>query len=149
MAIRFQDNILFNDNTTQTTASGKEIEAGTTTVFMQTSAPTGWTKATSDDDSTLRVVSGAASTGGIHGFSTVFGAGKSVGGHTIAATSIPAHTHSGGWQVTWAGTNRFGGSSGRFFAANNTSNNVGGGSSHNHTLDLDIQYVDVILASKN
>lgn len=46
--------------------------SGTKLLFQQTSAPTGWTKDTSQNDKALRVVSGAAGTGGTTAFSSVF-----------------------------------------------------------------------------
>jgi len=43
---------------------------GATMVFVQTTAPTGWTKDTSADDYTLRGVSGSVSSGGSVNFTT-------------------------------------------------------------------------------
>lgn len=54
------------------------IVSGTTMVFFQASAPTGWTQDTTHNDKTLRVVSGT-------------GAGSG-GSHSIS--SPPTHTHS-------------------------------------------------------
>jgi len=45
---------------------------GTLMLFQQTSAPTGWTKQTTHNDKTLRVVSGSASSGGSTAFTSVF-----------------------------------------------------------------------------
>lgn len=88
--------------------------SGTKLLFQQTSAPTGWTKDTSNNDKALRVVSGTASTGGTTAFSTVFASRTPAGtlsnttvtGNTSATTStgtvgdttltsaqIPAHQH--------------------------------------------------------
>src|SRR5262245_8509243 len=47
--------------------------SGTHMIFQQTSAPTGWTKITSVDDTALRVVNGTAGSGGSAGFSGFFG----------------------------------------------------------------------------
>jgi hypothetical protein len=82
--------------------------AGTALVFKQTAAPTGWTKVTTDNDAALRVVSGAASTGGTVGFTTAFAsqavsgtvgtsgsttATGTVNGTTLSTAQIPSHSH--------------------------------------------------------
>ena len=78
--------ITFPDATTQTTAASAAFAAGTVMLFAQTSAPTGWTKDTSNyDGSAIRVVTGTASTGGSVAFTTAF-ASQSVAG-TIANTT--------------------------------------------------------------
>ena len=46
--------------------------ATTLMLFQQTAAPVGWTKETTHNDKGLRVVSGAASSGGTDAFSTAF-----------------------------------------------------------------------------
>ena len=51
-------------------ANADAFPSGTKMIFQQTSAPTGWTKITSDvDNRALRVVSGTAGTGGTNAFS--------------------------------------------------------------------------------
>lgn len=79
------------------------FDVGTRMVFHQTAAPTGWTKDTtaSLDNSALRIVTGAAGSGGADGFSAVFAAskstatdGSSTSGSTILdSTMIPSHLH--------------------------------------------------------
>lgn len=128
--------------------------SGTAMVFAQTTAPTGWTKSTTHNDKALRVVSGTASSGGTTAFTTVFGAGKSTGSHTLTIAEIPSHDHrtvATGSNMTleggadgatdWRGA---GGSAG----SPNTGL-TGGGGGHLHTLSLDLQYVDVIIATKD
>ena len=64
--------------------------AGTKLLFRQTAAPVGWTKDTTYTDAALRVTSGTISqqaTGGKE-FSTLFAA------RTIAEANLPSHTHS-------------------------------------------------------
>jgi hypothetical protein len=56
-------------------------------LFVQTSAPTGWTKSTTHDNKALRVVSGTAGSGGTTGFTSVFTA------RTITTANMPSHTH--------------------------------------------------------
>jgi hypothetical protein len=90
------------------TAGG--FPSGTRMIFQQTSAPTGWTKDTSDTNQrALRVVSGSASSGGSVDFTTAF-ASKGVSGSIANGGN---NTNSGG---------------------NNTNNATAGGSVNNHTL---------------
>lgn len=142
-------NITFSDNSTQATALTQDFPAGTTTIFMQSSSPTGWTKSVAIDDATLRVISGTVGTGGTLGFTSALGASKVSDSSTIATGAIPAHTHGSGWRVYWAGANRFTGNAGYNYAANNYTDYQGGAGAHNHTLNLDLQYADVIVASKD
>ena len=64
-------NVIKQDGTAVVTSS--DFPAGTTMLFQQTTAPTGWTKQTTHNDKALRVVSGTASSGGTLAFTTVFG----------------------------------------------------------------------------
>jgi hypothetical protein len=66
-------------------AAADPIPSGTAMLFVQTSAPTGWTKSTTHNDKALRVVSGSVSTGGTVGFTTAF-ASKSVAGSISSTT---------------------------------------------------------------
>jgi trimeric autotransporter adhesin len=69
--------------------------AGTAMLFVQTAAPTGWTKSTTHDNKALRVVSGTASSGGSVAFTTAF-ASQAVSGTvgTSGATSATGTTDS-------------------------------------------------------
>ena len=58
-------------------------------LFQQTAAPTGWTKDTTHNDKALRIVSGAAGSGGSNSFSTVM-AQTTIGNHTLTAAEIPS-----------------------------------------------------------
>lgn len=127
-----------------------EFPAGTAMVFQQTAAPVGWTKSTTHNDKALRVVSGTASSGGATAFSSVFGAGKTAGATTLTESQMPSHTHtstgtqqSSGYNDGWAAQ----GSSTAVLT--HTTGAKGGGASHNHTLSLDLQYLDVIVATKD
>jgi hypothetical protein len=158
----------FPDGTTQTTAATTAFASGTVMIFAQTSAPTGWTKSTSHDNKALRVVSGTAGSGGSVAFTTAFASqtpsgsvsvSGTVGATTLSTSQIPSHTH------TYVGSNSNTGVSTRkspVAAAVGTYNTgaQGGGGSHNHSfsgsgsfsgnaIDLAVQYVDVIIASKN
>lgn len=149
--------ITFPDATTQTTAASSAFPAGTLMLFQQTSAPTGWTKQTTHDNKALRVVSGTAGSGGTSAFTTVFTDQTptiSVGATTLSTAQIPSHTHLTPVRADWTG----GGTS--TSQANNgapgaiQSGASGGGSSHTHSgsstaITLNVQYVDLIIASKN
>lgn len=148
---------------TNTTSLG--FPTGTLMLFQQTAAPTGWTKQTTHNNKALRVVSGTASSGGTSSFTTVFSnqtptislASMVATATTLTIAQMPSHTHN----YFTAGTTYQGGSGpdpfSPIFAAQATSA-TGGGGSHTHTvtgtasstaITLDIQYVDLIIASKN
>lgn len=128
--------------------------SGTAMTFVQTSAPTGWTKSTTHDNKALRVVSGTAGSGGTVSFTTAFTSrtvAGTVGNTTLSTSQIPSHTH------TIVGL-----SSGAGFGYSTTSGNngtantgaTGGGGTHTHSftgtnIDLAVQYVDVIIATKD
>lgn len=161
-------------------AAPSAFPAGTAMLFVQTSAPTGWTKSTTHDNKALRVVSGTASSGGSVAFTTAF-ASQAVSGTnssttatnqatTLAESQIPSHTHTPRARTATVNFSD-GGSYGMLasFVAGTTATmatgynvtSTGGGSSHNHTQDahshtftgtainLAVQYVDVIIATKD
>jgi hypothetical protein len=121
---------------------------GTVMLFVQTSAPTGWTKSTTHDNKALRVVSGSVGTGGTQGFTAVLNG--SVGATTLSTAQIPSHEHFHRWwgsgpfagQTTGTGT-----STTNLLTSNTSTTPTGGGGSHTHSMD--VAYVDVILATKN
>jgi hypothetical protein len=146
-------------------ASSASFPAGTAMLFVQTSAPTGWTKSTTHDNKALRVVSGTASSGGSVAFTTAFAsqtpAGSLsvsgvVGSTTLSTAQIPAHTHSYTGRTSGSGIG--GGKTAQ--AATQTTGSQGGGGSHTHSfsgsgsftgtaINLAVQYVDVIVATKD
>lgn len=71
--------------------------AGTKMLFFNTSAPTGWTKDTSLDDATIRLVSGAVGADASSNPAMT----ASLAQRTIAIANLPAHNHGPG---TLAGT---------------------------------------------
>jgi hypothetical protein len=104
-------NALISNGTTWTSTaiSTKPFVTGTSMLFRQTAAPTGWTKVTTYNDYALRIVSGSASTGGSVAFTTAFAsqgvsgsianttAGGSVGtsgATTLSLSQTPSHDHS-------------------------------------------------------
>lgn len=177
-----------------------EFPSGTAMLFVQTTAPTGWTKSTTHDNKALRVVSGTASSGGSVAFTTAFASqavSGTVGDTTLTTSQIPSHTHSGTTDSrSLTGTFGFcddnsttmgvrvrtatGVFSGVDFTASYVSSSgvpasqtyqgdvsmdashthtfttggTGGGGSHNHSfsgtaINLAVQYVDVIIATKD
>ena len=159
-------NVLTSNGTIWTSAAAAAFDSGTVMLFAQTSAPTGWTKNTSTgDNSALRVVTGSASTGGSLGFTSAFSSSTalsisaisgSAGATTLTTPQIPSHTH-----TIPAGNNPSVGCSNMGNNPPTTSQNsgaTGGGGSHTHpfsfssgsgTVNLAVQYIDVIRASKN
>lgn len=146
-------------------APGVTFTSGTLMLFQQTTAPTGWIKQTTHNNKALRVVSGSASSGGSTTFTSVFTSrtpAGTVANHTLTTAQIPAHSHqvssfssyltdnntpeSGQW-VDWGNNpNAIGGALFSFDA--------GGGEAHSHgftgtEMDFAVQYVDLIIASKN
>jgi hypothetical protein len=138
------------------------IPSGTLMLFQQTAAPTGWTKQTTHNDKALRVVTGAASSGGSTAFTSIFASRTptgSVDNTTLTTAQIPTHNHSLSRLLPtspsvispydgWAAGNRY------TNATTGTSGDAGGGGAHNHgftgtAMDFAVQYVDLIIASKD
>jgi len=130
------------------------LPSGTAMLFVQTSAPTGWTKSTTHDNKALRVVSGSASSGGTTAFTSVFTA------RTITTANMPSHTHgitdpghAHTYSAITGGAGGFaGGSFNPFYTGTTgtvttgiTINNAGSGTA----MDFAVQYVDVIIATKD
>jgi hypothetical protein len=187
---------------TATTFSGAwaNIPAGTVMLFVQTSAPTGWTKSTAHDNKALRVVSGSASSGGSVAFTTAFASQAvtgTVASYTLTTADIPSHNHSatststssstssvtdpghthsytapatgaaavslGGVPIVTAGTaagTTGSATTGITVGTTTTTStstsigNTGGGGGHAHgfsapNINLAVQYVDVIIATKD
>ncbi len=150
-------------------STAETIPAGTVMPFYQAAAPAGWTQVMSQNDKALRVVSGTGGVaGGTNAFSTVF-AQTATGGYTLALADIPLHGHTfrlvGGGQATSTATGGImvGSGNGSSIVSTNYSaytgtpsdtagqqiGGSGGGGSHSHSLTMAIQYVDLILASRN
>lgn len=146
--------------------------SGTKMLFQQSTAPTGWTKDTTHDDKALRVVTGTASSGGTNAFSTLDATASgtvstsvtgTVAGTPLTNSHLPnnwyhkSNTPGGQYLDNYAGFN---------YTARavdwNSYRIQGGGQSHSHTWSgsatstftgsanaLDVQYVDVIIATKD
>jgi hypothetical protein len=138
--------------------------AGTKMVFNQTAAPTGWTKDSNHDNKALRLVNGTVGTGGSTAFTTVFGS------RTIAKANLPTDTLSvtGTVSITVGGAGAIAPSSGASTTAvsggagfafyNNLqygaidaafSSGVTAALGSGTAIDFAVQYVDVIIATKD
>lgn len=145
--------------------------SGTKMLFQQTAAPTGWTKDTTHNDKALRITNGSVGTGGSVAFETAFASHTPAGtvtvtiaAHPLTLPEIPPHTHN----ISVAGT-ATGSTESRIAFTNRTETgtiatasaggNGGVADGHGHSgstgsfsgtaIDLDVSYVDVIIATKN
>ena len=128
------------------------IPSGTKMLFQQTSAPTGWTKVTSSNDVALRVVSGTVGSGGSVPFETAF-ASQTIPTHSLSIAELPSHTHTTNWSAgqshTGSGAVAYNYTSEAVAGTFNTGG-TGSGTAHGHgSINLDVQYVDVIIATKD
>jgi hypothetical protein len=142
--------------------------SGTSMLFTQTAAPTGWTKSTTHNNKALRVVSGTAGSGGSVDFTTAFAsqtpagtvsvAGLSVGSTTLTTAQMPSHSHGLNFEGSNPGNARL--VNGDADTNTRSTGSAGGGGSHNHSLsgsasftgtaiNLAVKYVDVIRATKD
>ena len=145
--------------------------SGTKMLFQQTTAPTGWTKDTTHNNKALRVVSGTVSTGGTNPFTTAFASytpagtnAVTIAGHALDLTEIPSHSH----DINLFDSSSPDGSPRRVAATDDiydsrgstVSQSAGGGQEHTHanstavftgtaSSQFDVQYVDIIVASKS
>jgi hypothetical protein len=129
-------------------ASDIAMQGGTPMLFQQGTAPTGWTKQTTHNDKALRVVSGGASSGGVISFSSCF-TRTYTDGYTITTTEMPSHNHPGTFYA-----NTSGGSYGPLYGGPNGPVGSmiayeGGQQPHYHGMDIRVQYVDCIIATKD
>jgi hypothetical protein len=136
------------------------FSTGTTFAFFQAAAPTGYTQNTTHNNKALRIVSGAGGgSGGSVAFTTAFASQAVIGSNsatTLTAAQLPPHTHSstgrdGGTDGTLIANS---GASGASFTVTTGSGDGLSGQSHNHTftgtaINLAVQYIDMIIASKN
>jgi hypothetical protein len=131
-----------------------DAPTSTSMLFYQDAAPAGWTKDTTTlNDHTLRVVSSTAWSAGSKGntaFTSVFGAGKVTGGTAISIAQMPAHTHD------VRAPDQPNGTLSGFIGIRKTNTTLtdaaltrGGDQAHDHTLSLDVNYINVIRCTKD
>jgi hypothetical protein len=164
-------NVLTSNGSTWTSAAAAAFDSGTVLLFYQASAPTGWTKVVTQDNKALRVVSG---TGGVSGGTTAFSSvftnqtvstsisvsiSGTTGATTLSESQMPSHTHSRAQGANGDDTNGFGSI---YNQGSGTVSSTGGNGSHTHSFSgsgsgsgtssavtLNVQYIDIILCSKN
>jgi hypothetical protein len=151
------------------------LPSGSTMIFLQPAAPTGWTQVTTAgfSDSMIKLItgSGGATTGGSIPFSTFFTTSSAYNGtltltsgqtgdFTLSEQTMAAHSHFFPSIVAGNGSGRMMGGNCCNGPGNINSSFTGGGQSHNHTLvgatadgnfvtDFSLKYVDAIVASRN
>lgn len=143
-------NVLTSNGTSWTSAAAAAFDAGTRLGFQQTAAPTGWTKDTTAglNDSIMRIVTGAAASGGSTAFST-WAAASATSAYTLTTSDIPSHTHT---YTRPTGSQQGPGGPAAGTPTNSGADNTGGtggGGGHSHGLSQNIKYYDFIIASKN
>jgi hypothetical protein len=134
-------------------------------LFVQTAAPTGWTKNTSHHDRVLRIVNtDGGGIGGVLGFSTVFSR-TTADYHAIDINEMPQHSHlvncfQGTGNFNGAGylaTQAFGVPDGTGYIMQGSTSftnpypiaDAGGGGGHTHGMDIRVAYTDAIICTKN
>ena len=163
--------IVFSDST-RLDSKYDIFAQGTSSIFYQGAAPTGWSKSSSNNNKALRVVSGTGGgTGGSNSFTSAFPSSKpisgnfpisgSVGNHTLTSNQLPSHTHANGGSVTLSpggGDVRSGGGWSRSTPSTGTNSTNAAAHSHGFSsgsasfsanVNLAVQYIDVIVCSFN
>ncbi|PTR16255.1 hypothetical protein C8R31_102269 [Nitrosospira sp. Nsp2] len=140
------------------TAVAALIPSGTVMSFFQAAAPVGWTQITTHHNKALRVVGGAGGgSGGSVSFTAAFtslGISGAIGATTLTTAQIPAHSHAIPYGFAGADAGSTVGTTNNTQGAISTNNSIGGGGSHSHSftgtaINLAVQYVDMIIASKD
>lgn len=137
------------------TIAGAQFASGTRVPFQQTAAPSGWTKDTSfTDNSAMRLTTGAVGsrTSG-KGFTTAFANNYATDGTTLSSSQagVGSHFHYMDYNLTAAS----GGAApvpANYAGVNDAATSAASAaasSAHTHTVDLDVNYYDFIIASKN
>ena len=169
MAVLTSSGVTFSDSTTISSKYDVIPQSNTPLYFYQSSAPTGWSQVTSNDNKMMRVVSGTgAGTGGSNGFTGTFTNrtfssnfnvpfSTNVNNHTISTPQLPQHSH-----PTEAGNTSSinpapqTSNTGVINDGNSNSGNAGNSGGHSHpssvsasanwsaNLDMRVQYINVI-----
>lgn len=163
---------------TVSSTATSDIPAGSTTVFAQAAAPTGWVKSTALDNVAIRVVSGSGGgTGGSNAFTTSFSnytptgtinsGGFSVSGGvqpaSLSVSQIASHSHN--YESRECSPQGAVPATGMFARCTSTSGAAGGNGGHTHswsgsvqgsasfsgttTSQFAVRYVDVIICTKS
>lgn len=165
------NNIIFNDGSIQNSLYTL-IPKNSVVTFHQAAAPTGWTQITTHNNKALRVVSGTGGgSGGNTAFTTVFASrtptgtnsGGAVQNTTLQANQLPDHAHGYSAPGGLSGCSGPCGKAGFSLAGGGGGAATGGAGysagGHNHGLtqptftgnamDFAVQYIDLIIASRN
>jgi hypothetical protein len=150
------------------------VPAGSVGIWVQSAAPTGWTKGSTHDNKALRIVTGAAGTGGSVAFTTAFASqtpAGTVGDTALTEAQLASHRHLmfadvEGGSSTVTASNQPGVfrqvSADSDYTIRGTSTGAtlgrtataGSGDTHTHTftgtaINLAVSYVDCIIATKD
>ena len=162
LAVGAAETHLTSNGTAPAWSTNLIADNGLPMLFQTTTAPTGWTKETTHNNKALRLQTGTVTTGGADSFTTVFGSGthRATNSHTLTTSQIPSHSHvenaNAGENIHITGG---GAPTAITFPLSATINQsasllstavTGGGGSHSHNIDsIDLQFVDVIIATKD
>ena len=169
--------LLAYDGTNFQDLTAPEFPPGTKMLFQQTDAPVGWTKDAVHDDKAIRLTTGTVGTGGAVAFETAFASqtpSGTVGGTAITEAQMPSHYHTLANSDSVADVLSVPGGSYPFLTlqGNNAdpydyrlngsgstptlgkSGSTGSGNTHTHSftgnaINLDVSYVDCIIATKD
>ena len=130
------------------------IPTGTTMLFVQSAAPTGWTRVTTYDDALLRIVGSATpSSGGTNGFQATYNVATATGGTSITQANLPnvnfsmnnvCFTSVGGSSSGVTGSSPSG--TYTFLQEALACASGGSGTAHTHPITRSIKYVDSLIA---
>lgn len=171
--------INFNDGTSASSRSSFFAPSGTVCLFFRSTAPTGWTQITTQNDKMLRMVSVGSGVGGGFGGTNAFSStfttrtasanvpvtisGLAVQPTTLDINTVPQHAHpvNLGGNTGSSGASPVTGSS-PFVSPGSSTGNQGNSGAHTHpanitaangpwsaSVDMRLQYIDVIICSFN
>lgn len=129
------------------TTSAEPIPVGSSTIWYNTAAPSGWT-AVAVNDYGIKIVptgSGGVTSGSV-AYSTLFGR-TATDSYTLQIADIPSHTHttSTGSAVATIGGNNV---NNNYALAPSTTGATGGGGGHTHSMDMRVQTAAFTLCTK-
>lgn len=134
---------------TEFNINGREVTSfasGTVVPIFNAAAPTSWTQV-AVNDFTFRVMSTGGVSGGTLGWSVV--AAKTTFDNTNFSLASHNHTFQAGVTTGGAGAGPFPLAFGTNSGATIPTLSSGTSSTHNHTLNMVVQYLDLIICSKN
>jgi hypothetical protein len=131
-------------------AEFQSFPSGTRMLFLQATAPTGWTQYTTHNDRLIRIVSGG--TGNTAG-GTWFIAGATVDAHVLTVAELASHHHTYAKVVSSTISYASGSNKASFATSTDDTSSAGNNQSHTHgfssTGNWRPAYVDVLAATKN